>query len=102
MPSFPCFQISSKHHLHCKTCGKIIYTHVYTNCNGNDQNNTFVNLLQHLLLCFSQPVESFSKIAAVVEMRCDDPKPAVFTVITPVVLSVNALTLRRARHHIST
>lgn len=75
--------------------------HVYTNCDGNDQNNTFVNLLQHSLLCFAQPVESFSNIAAVVEMRRDDPKPAIFTVVAPVVLPVNPLTWRRARLHIS-
>lgn len=52
---------------------------------------------KHLLLCLPQPVESFAKITAVVEMRCEDPKPAVFTVVTPVVLPINPLTWRRAR-----
>lgn len=52
------------------------------------------HLWQDLLLCFPQPVESFANITAITEMRCDDPKPAIFTVVTAVVLPVNPLTWR--------
>lgn len=48
--------------------------------------------LQHLLRCLSQPPEAFAEITAVIEMGCEDPKPAVFAVVTPIVLPINPLT----------
>ncbi len=61
-------------------------------CDGNDQRRTWTHSLKHLLVCFPQPAESFAGITAVIDMRCKDPKPAVFTVVTPAVLPVYLLT----------